>query len=139
MVKLDYVNNVYIANAVSNIWCRKTMQSLKRSTLLTGLPVSKNPHIILTSLYNRILKVLAVMPEESSYRRHTNEIVQSRLNAVQKISDVPTLESTIDCGQIEEVILQARREYDLARNMLKWKPWERLVEEAPHDQWKWPL
>ncbi|RTG82453.1 NADH dehydrogenase (ubiquinone) 1 alpha subcomplex subunit 5 [Schistosoma bovis] len=46
------------------------------------------------------------MPEESSYRRHTNEIVQSRLNAVQKISDIPTLESTIDCGQIEEVIVQ---------------------------------
>nr|CAX75593.1 NADH dehydrogenase (ubiquinone) 1 alpha subcomplex 5 [Schistosoma japonicum] len=119
--------------------CIKAMQSLKKSTLLTGLPVSKNPHIILTSLYNRILEVLAVMPEESSYRRHTNEIIQSRLNAVQKISDVPTLESTIDCGQIEEVILQARREYDLARNMLKWKPWEQLVEEAPHDQWKWPL
>ncbi|CAH8555987.1 unnamed protein product [Schistosoma margrebowiei] len=82
------------------------MQSIKRSTLLTGLPVSKNPHIILTSLYKRIIKVLALMPEESSYRRHTNEIVQSRLNAVQKISDIPTLESTIDCGQIEEVIIQ---------------------------------
>ncbi|CAH8571696.1 unnamed protein product [Schistosoma rodhaini] len=115
------------------------MQSIKRSTLLTGLPVSKNPHIILTSLYRRILKVLALMPEESSYRRHTNEIVQSRLNAVQKISDIPTLESTIDCGQIEEVIVQAQREYDLARNMLKWKPWEQLIEEAPRDQWKWPL
>uniref|UniRef100_A0A094ZK60 NADH dehydrogenase [ubiquinone] 1 alpha subcomplex subunit 5 n=1 Tax=Schistosoma haematobium TaxID=6185 RepID=A0A094ZK60_SCHHA len=111
----------------------------QHSTLLTGLPVSKNPHIILTSLYKRIIKVLALMPEESSYRRHTNEIVQSRLNAVQKISDIPTLESTIDCGQIEEVIVQAQREYDLARNMLKWKPWEPLIEEAPRDQWKWPL
>ncbi|VDQ05373.1 unnamed protein product [Trichobilharzia regenti] len=63
---------------------------------------------ILTSLYNRILKVLALMPEESSYRRHTSEVVQSRLNAVNKIPDVPTLESTIDCGQIEEVIVQVK-------------------------------
>ncbi|CAH8540614.1 unnamed protein product [Heterobilharzia americana] len=78
------------------------MQSIKQSTQLTGLPVSKNPHLILTSLYNRILKLLALMPEDSSYRRHTNEVVSSRLNAVKKITDIPTLESTIDCGQLKK-------------------------------------
>ncbi|THD19797.1 Mitochondrial NADH-ubuiquinone oxidoreductase 13 kDa-B subunit [Fasciola hepatica] len=115
------------------------MQAIKKSTYLTGLAVSKNPHAILKSLYNRILKVVSLMPENSGYRKHTSEIIQARLQAVSNISDIERLEKTIDCGQIEEVIVQAQREYDLARNMLKWKPWEPLVENAPANQWKWPV
>ncbi|KAF5398700.1 ETC complex I subunit region [Paragonimus heterotremus] len=115
------------------------MQAVKKSTQLTGLAVSKNPHAVLKSLYNRILKTVNLMPEDSGYRKHTTAIVQSRLQAVSTISDISKLEKTIDCGQIEEVIVQAQREYDLARSMLKWKPWEPLVELPPADQWKWPI
>ncbi|CAH8541119.1 unnamed protein product [Dicrocoelium dendriticum] len=115
------------------------MQAFKQSTQLTGLAVSKNPHATLTALYNRILKVLSLMPEDSGYRKHTSAIVQSRLQAVSTISDISKLEKTIDCGQIEEVIIQANREYLLARNMLKWKPWEPLIETPPANQWKWPI
>ncbi|KAA0194657.1 NADH dehydrogenase ubiquinone 1 alpha [Fasciolopsis buskii] len=115
------------------------MQAIKKSTYLTGLAVSKNPHTILKSLYNRILKVVSLMPEDCKYRKHTSEIVQARLQAVSTISNIKELEKKIDCGQIEEVIVQAQREYDLARNMLKWKPWEPLIENAPANQWKWPI
>jgi len=35
--------------------------------------------------------------------------------------------------------LQAEREFHLAKNMLIWKTWEPLIEEAPKNQWKWPV
>ncbi|TGZ64049.1 hypothetical protein CRM22_006583 [Opisthorchis felineus] len=85
------------------------MQAFKKSTQLTGLAVSKNPHAILKALYNRILKVVALMPEEAGYRKHTTAIVQSRLQAVSTIQDINKLEEAIDCGQIEEVIVQGSR------------------------------
>ena len=53
--------------------------------------------------------------------------------------DVSKLEAKINCGQIEEVILQASRELNLAQNMLVWQPWEPLISEAPRNQWKWPI
>ena len=62
-----------------------------------------------------------------------------RLAAVSAGADVAKLEQKINCGQIEEVIKQAERELALARNMVKWKPWEPLVDSTPADQWKCPL
>ncbi|KAM5255967.1 NADH dehydrogenase [ubiquinone] 1 alpha subcomplex subunit 5 isoform 2-T2 [Ctenodactylus gundi] len=53
--------------------------------------------------------------------------------------DVKKLEDQLQLGQIEEVILQAENELSLARKMMQWKPWEPLVEEAPTNQWKWPI
>lgn len=53
--------------------------------------------------------------------------------------DVLKLEKAINGGQIEEVIQQAENELTLARKMLEWKPWEPLLQEPPHGQWKWPI
>ena len=49
------------------------------------------------------------------------------------------LEKKIGCGQIEEVIVQAENELNLARKMLEWKAWEPLKTQAPPSQWKWPI
>lgn len=55
-----------------------------------------------------------------------------------QIKDVDALEKHINCGQIEEVILQAENELVLARKMLGWKPWEPLLRKEPAGQWLWP-
>ncbi|EUB61609.1 NADH dehydrogenase [ubiquinone] 1 alpha subcomplex subunit [Echinococcus granulosus] len=120
------------------------MQALKKiifvqTTNLAGLAVAKAPHASLKAAYKRILDIVKMMPETAAYRVHTEKVVSERLALVEKTPNVSDLEKKIDCGQIEEVIVQARNEYELAKNMLKWKPWEPLVQEAPPNQWKWPM
>ncbi|KAL5112170.1 hypothetical protein TcWFU_005520 [Taenia crassiceps] len=80
-----------------------------------------------------------MMPETAAYRVHTEDLVSKRLNLVEQTSSISDLEKKINCGQIEEVIIQAKNEYELAKNMLKWKPWEPLVQDPPPNQWKWPI
>ncbi|XP_020289611.1 NADH dehydrogenase [ubiquinone] 1 alpha subcomplex subunit 5 [Pseudomyrmex gracilis] len=111
---------------------------LKKSTNLTGLAVCKNPHLELVPLYNRILRVLQKMPNDYAYRKETEKIVKDRLKIVRENPDIPTIENKINCGQVEELIVQARNEMTLAEKMVLWKPWEKLIEEAPSNQWTWP-
>ncbi|KAI1284881.1 NADH dehydrogenase [ubiquinone] 1 alpha subcomplex subunit 5 [Halotydeus destructor] len=112
---------------------------IKKTTGLTGLLVARNPHFTLTSLYTKILGTLDKMPQEAAYRKHTEKLVKERMDIVKNELDVSALETKINSGQVEEVILQAENELILARRMLQWKPWEPLVAEAPKNQWKWPM
>ncbi|XP_018782860.1 PREDICTED: NADH dehydrogenase [ubiquinone] 1 alpha subcomplex subunit 5 isoform X2 [Bactrocera latifrons] len=107
----------------------------KVTTGLTGLVVASNPHHTLSALYGKILRALTKMPQDASYRKYTEKVVQNRLKAHK---DVATLEKEIACGQVEELIVQAENELILARKMLGWKPWESLVKPAPQKQWNWP-
>merc|ERR1712154_440900 len=111
----------------------------KVSTGLTGLAVNRHPQQTLKALYNKILFECEKMPAGAAYKVNTMQIINERLELV-KANDCPVqLEQKINCGQIEEVIQQAKRELRLCRNMLKWKPWEPLVGPAPQNQWTWPL
>ncbi|XP_011198102.1 NADH dehydrogenase [ubiquinone] 1 alpha subcomplex subunit 5 [Bactrocera dorsalis] len=110
----------------------------KLTTGLTGLVVASNPHHTLSALYGKILRALTKMPQDASYRKYTEKVVQNRLKAVEAHKDVTTLEKEIACGQVEELIVQAENELILARKMLGWKPWESLLKPAPQKQWNWP-
>ncbi|KAH0955066.1 hypothetical protein HN011_005592 [Eciton burchellii] len=112
--------------------------ALKKSTNLAGLAVSKFPHTDLTAMYKRILRVLDKFPKDYAYRTETEKIVQNRLKIVRETADVKSIEDKIGCGQIEELILQAKNEMRLAEKMIEWKPWEKLMQEAPSNQWTWP-
>ena len=111
----------------------------KESTRLTGLAVAANPHHNLTVLYEKLLRVLAQMPDTAAYKKTTKLLVDERFNLVKTVKDPIELEKKINSGQIEEVIKEAEYELLLAKKMLQWKPWEPLVAQAPKDQWKWPI
>ncbi|KAG8005826.1 NADH dehydrogenase [ubiquinone] 1 alpha subcomplex subunit 5, partial [Nibea albiflora] len=113
--------------------------ALPQTTGLVGLAVSQNPHERLRVLYSKILASLQTMPQDAAYRKYTEQLVSERFSHVTTEPDVEKLEKKINCGQIEEVIFQAECELALSRKMLQWKPWEPLVEDAPPNQWKWPI
>ena len=61
---------------------------------------------VLCNLYTKTLSILQQMPREAAYRRQTEQIVQQRLQIVQAESNIPSIESKIGCGQVEELIDQ---------------------------------
>lgn len=94
---------------------------------------------MLNMFYNMTLKYLAEMPAGAAYRQSTEKLTQQRLALVKSEQDIGRLEQQINCGQIEEVLIQARNELELAKKMVKWRAWEPLVEQPPKNQWKWPI
>ncbi|XP_030761663.1 NADH dehydrogenase [ubiquinone] 1 alpha subcomplex subunit 5 [Sitophilus oryzae] len=112
--------------------------AIKRTTGLTGLTVAKNPHQTLGTLYGKILRTLQKMPESAAYRKHTEAIIKERSDILKSTPSIEEAEKKINCGQIEEVIVQAENELSLARRMITWKPWEPLIKTAPPTQWNWP-
>ncbi|XP_041110778.1 NADH dehydrogenase [ubiquinone] 1 alpha subcomplex subunit 5-like [Polyodon spathula] len=112
---------------------------LKKTTGLVGLAVSQNPHERLRILYSKILASLQTIPKDAAYRRYTEQLINDRFDLVKSEPDIEKLERKINCGQIEEVIVQAENELSLSRKMAEWKPWEPLIEEPPTNQWKWPI
>ncbi|KAL0105301.1 hypothetical protein PUN28_016744 [Cardiocondyla obscurior] len=92
----------------------------------------------LIPLYTRILRVLEKFPKNYTYRKETEKMTKNRLQVVKKNENVQAIEDKIGCGQVEELIIQAKNEISLAEKMLIWKPWEKLIQEAPSNQWTWP-
>ncbi|XP_046853293.1 NADH dehydrogenase [ubiquinone] 1 alpha subcomplex subunit 5-like [Xenia sp. Carnegie-2017] len=117
----------------------KVVPYLKKTTGLTGLAVAKQPRETLMSLYGQTLKVLSVMPSSAVYRTSTESLTKQRMKLVEMERNIEELEKKIGCGQIEEVIQQAKDELTLAEKMKEWEPWQPLQTEAPPDQWKWPI
>ncbi|CAF1504526.1 unnamed protein product [Adineta ricciae] len=112
---------------------------LKATTNITGLAVSKDPHYALKLLYGKILRDLKKIPETSVYRKYTEDTINSRLAHVENEPNIARLERKINCGQIEEVIVQAENELMCVRRMTLNNVWEPLIGQAPPNQWKWPI
>ena len=124
-------------------------------TGLTGMTVAKNPTHTLGVLYrfnildvisslrnfifSKNLRALAKMPLDYPYRKNTESIVNERVAIMKQSNTIEEAEKKIGMGQIEEVIIQAENELVLSRKILEWKSWEPLAEEAPANQWKWPI
>eukprot|EP00041_Stephanoeca_diplocostata_P039790 m.1637835 g.1637835 ORF g.1637835 m.1637835 type:complete len:126 (-) comp26247_c0_seq1:220-597(-) len=110
----------------------------RRGTGIVGLAKHGSPKAALISLYNDTLGVVESMPAGAAYRKNIEILTNNRLKIVSSTEDVDEIESRIGAGQIEQVVLQAEREFELAQKMKEWKPWEELEEQPSADQWKWP-
>ncbi|OWF36687.1 NADH dehydrogenase [ubiquinone] 1 alpha subcomplex subunit 5-like [Mizuhopecten yessoensis] len=112
---------------------------LKTTTGLTRLAVNPFAHENLKTFYDKTLRTLAKMPADAAYRQNTESIIKNRLALVEKEPNIEKLEQQINDGLIEEVVLQAKRELKLSRQILECRAWEPLIAEAPKNQWKWPI
>ncbi|KAJ1679020.1 hypothetical protein EV182_002893 [Spiromyces aspiralis] len=115
---------------------RALCQAAKKTTGIWGIPVVENPRPQLIALYNETLKLIKdKIPETAVYRQSVEAITRHRLNVVEKHEDVETIESLLNGGQIEELIMAAKDELELVAKVAEWKAWEPLEEPAPPGQW----
>ena len=98
-----------------------------------------NFYLIFYFFVSKNLRALAKMPVEYPYRKHTESLINERVAILKQSNTIEEAEKKIGMGQIEEVIIQAENELVLSRSILEWKAWEPLAEQAPANQWKWPI
>lgn len=108
-------------------------------TGLAGLPACSQPHQELSRLYSRIMRALSKLPEESHYRKTTENFISQRKSILESTPNHEDVEKKIGGGLCEEMIEQAKLELKLIETMQEYKPWEPLEDRPPQDQWKWPL
>jgi len=113
-------------------------QFLKQTTRLVGLPVEAEPHKVLTGLYKQTLEAVKQIPPEAEYRVAVEKITQHRLGVVNSEPNVQKIEEKIGCGQVEELIQQAKSELELIPKMAEWRAWENNPIPAPNGQWSLP-
>lgn len=107
-------------------------------TSITGILQHPNPRPALISLYKATLAELSEkFPADSIYRQSVENLTKSRLAIVESNEVVEKIENQIGCGLIEEVVIQANEELELAKQMAEWKAWEPLQEKPLDDQWSY--
>jgi len=82
----------------------------KRSTGLVGLAVDPNSRATLIDLYNHTLEKIQMYDSSVEYRKSVEAITNYRLKVVKGSEDLNEIEEEIDCGQMEELIEQAKDE-----------------------------
>ncbi|CUM66908.1 uncharacterized protein PRCAT00004593001 [Priceomyces carsonii] len=120
---------------------RKAQEVLVKSasgypTGLTGLYQHPNPRPALIALYNHTLEVLdKKFPKQSIYKQSVEALTKNRLNIVEEEEITENIESRIGSGLIEEILVQANDELELAHELAGMKCWEELEEKPLEDQW----
>lgn len=106
--------------------------ALKRTTGIVGLDVVPNAREVLIKLYQKTLRDLQIIPEGVSYRQQVEEFTKYRMQVVQDNENIVEIERIIGCGQVEQLIEQAKGELTLIPEYASWKIWE-VPEPSPDD------
>lgn len=85
----------------------------------------------LKELYSKTLEAVKDLPEDAAYRVNAEKITNYRLGVVSENEDMEKIESTLNIGQVQEIIEQAENELELIPHMADWKPWEMQDGKKP--------
>ncbi len=97
-------------------------------TGLAGIYQHPNPRPALIAAYNETLRYLnEEFPTHSIYRQATENLTKARLEIVEKNEVIEVIEKKISCGLIEELLIQAAEERQLAETLAKSKWYEVFI------------
>lgn len=84
-----------------------------------------NKQKVLIGLYEKTLEAVKQIPDSAAYRANVEKITEYRLEIVNGTEDIDEIETTLNVGQLPEIIEQAEDELELIPYMAQWKPWEK--------------
>lgn len=92
---------------------RPLMAKVKETTGIVGLEVVPNAREVLISLYSKTLDDIQSVPEDEGYRKAVESFTKHRLKVCQEEEDWEQIEKRLGCGQVEELIEEAKDELKL--------------------------
>ncbi|XP_021775096.1 probable NADH dehydrogenase [ubiquinone] 1 alpha subcomplex subunit 5, mitochondrial [Chenopodium quinoa] len=102
---------------------RPLMAKVKETTGIVGLDVVPNAREVLISLYSKTLKEIQIVPEDEGYRKAVESFTRHRLKVCEEEPDWEIIEKRLGCGQVEELIEEAKDELTLLSKLNEWNPW----------------
>lgn len=97
---------------------RPLLARVKQTTGIVGLDVVPNAREVLIDLYSKTLKEIQTVPEDEGYRKAVESFTKHRLKVCQEEEDWEAIEKRLGCGQVEELIEEARDELTLIGKMI---------------------
>lgn len=94
------------------------MAKIKETTGIVGLEVVPNAREVLIGLYSKTLNEIQKVPEDEGYRKAVESFTNHRLKVCQEEQDWDKIESRLGCGQVEELIEEAKDELKLISYMI---------------------
>ncbi|MFS7949691.1 putative NADH dehydrogenase [ubiquinone] 1 alpha subcomplex subunit 5 [Helianthus anomalus] len=94
------------------------MAKVKETTGIVGLEVVPNAREVLIDLYNKTLTEIQRVPEDEGYRKAVESFTRHRLSVCEQEEDWESIEKKLGCGQVEELIEEARDELKLIDKMI---------------------
>ncbi|XP_042422532.1 probable NADH dehydrogenase [ubiquinone] 1 alpha subcomplex subunit 5, mitochondrial isoform X2 [Zingiber officinale] len=93
-------------------------KKVKETTGIVGLDVVPNAREVLISLYTLTLREIQVVPPDEGYRKAVESFTRQRLNVCLEEDDWEEIENRLGCGQVEELIEEAKDELTLISKMI---------------------
>lgn len=109
-------------------------RKIKQTTGLVGLQVQPRWRQILIHTYRKTLRVVEQMPADYFYRQATQGFTLKFLTEVLNTHDFEVAERAIGLGQVEELIVIASNELELAEHLLDAQYWEEDPEALDRDE-----